>query len=355
MGRRCLFSSNKARLVRPQVIAGRFIMGWTSAGALVLGSVGIALFLGLRERRKRRTQGATFCTNVPSPWESRARVAAELAVEAGKAMVDTRARSKQSGGMDGISYKGRHDLVTATDKSNEDLIRRGLQEAFPEDDFLGEEASAQSGGAPSDLPANSLTWICDPIDGTTNFVHGFPVTCVSIALAKGHEIVVGVIYNPFSEELYQSVKGSGAFLNGNRLEVSRTTSMDQALVVAEYSCCREEESVRRMMETTGAIACAARAVRQTGCGAMDLCFLARGSVDAIFAGKSVIHSSVAGVWKPWDWAAGVLIAKEAGAVIFAGDGGEFRLMGDTMLGAASAELASCLEKQLASSWHGDGK
>ncbi|CAM9163568.1 unnamed protein product, partial [Ectocarpus fasciculatus] len=114
-------------------------------------------------------------------------------------------------------------------------------------------------------------------------------------------VVVGVVFNPFTQELYQAVKGGGSFLNGKRLEASETTVMEQAMVMAEYSSLREEESLRKMLDTTGAIAGAARAVRQTGCGAMDLCFLARGSVDAVFGG-------VAGVWKPWDWAAGVLIA-----------------------------------------------
>ncbi|CAN0443827.1 unnamed protein product [Ectocarpus sp. 12 AP-2014] len=269
-------------------------------------------------------------------------VATALAQEAGQAMLDAKALCAQEGkGKDGggVSYKGRHDLVTETDRSNEALIQRGLHEKFPEDHFLGEEASADRGGAPSELSNNILTWVVDPIDGTTNFVHGFPVTCVSIGLAKGDEVVVGVVFNPFTQELYQAIKGGGSFLNGKRLEVSETTVMEQAMVMAEYSSLREEESLRKMLDTTGAIASAARAVRQTGCGAMDLCFLARGSVDAVFGG-------VAGVWKPWDWAAGVLIATEAGAAISAGDGGDFRLMGDTMLGAATAELASSLREVL---------
>lgn len=279
-----------------------------------------------------------------SPWSARVRVAVALALEAGQAMVDAKARSAReeegrNGG--GVSYKGRHDLVTETDRSNEALIQRGLLQAFPDDRFLGEETSASNGGhAPLEVGGSELVWIVDPIDGTTNFVHGFPVTCVSIALARGGEVIVGVIYNPFSKELYQSVKGGGSFLNGSPLQVSGKTEMEQAMVVAEYSCLREEESLRKMMETTGSIACTARAVRQTGCGAMDLCFLARGSVDAVFGG-------VAGVWKPWDWAAGVLIATEAGAVIFSGDGGRFQLMGNTILGAATPELASTLTSQLA--------
>lgn len=208
----------------------------------------------------------------------------------------------------------------------------------------------------------------------------------------------------------------------------RAVTLSPLVQVAEYSCCRDDESVRKMMDATGAIACAARAVRQTGCGAMDLCYLARGSVDAVFGGEFLavereiavsdhgpdhqprgphrrclafslqftqrkavtrrslqrshlvalflshlvflrgvraiifkdalylyiditllIPTGVAGVWKPWDWAAGVLIAKEAGAVITSGEGSKFRLMGHTMLSAATAELGSCLVKQLSTS------
>eukprot|EP00904_Undaria_pinnatifida_P003520 jgi/Undpi1/13169/HiC_scaffold_8.g02831.m1 len=267
-------------------------------------------------------------------------------------MLDAKACSAQDQGREGgVSYKGRHDLVTETDRSNEALIQRGLKQAFPQDRFLGEETSAAAAAAETTNGVGGATplkavedgvemvWIVDPIDGTTNFVHGFPVTCVSIALATRGEVIVGVVYNPFTKELYQSVKGNGSFLNGDPLEASGKTKMDQAMVVAEYSCVREEESISKMMKTTGSIACTARAVRQTGCGAMDLCFLARGAVDAVFGG-------VAGVWKPWDWAAGVLIAKEAGAVILAGDGGQFRLMGDTILGAATPVLASSLTSQL---------
>eukprot|EP00752_Nemacystus_decipiens_P006746 g6062.t1 len=273
-------------------------------------------------------------------------VATALALEAGQAMLDAKAlcakedQEGRSGKGGGVSYKGRHDLVTETDKSNEALIQQGLAQAFPEDQFLGEEASAERGGGALELSESALTWIVDPIDGTTNFVHGFPVTCVSIGLARGNEVVLGVVYNPFTKELYQAVKDGGAFLNGRGLEASRTTVMEEAMVMAEYSSLREEESLRQMLDTTGALAGAARAVRQTGCGAMDLCFLARGSVDAVFGG-------VAGVWKPWDWAAGVLIASEAGAVIQAGDGTNFLVMGDTVLGAATPELATSLRTLLA--------
>eukprot|EP00903_Cladosiphon_okamuranus_P010787 g10193.t1 len=272
-------------------------------------------------------------------------VATALALEAGKAMLDAKAlavKEGQEGRSEacGVSYKGRHDLVTETDRMNEALIQQGLSRSFPEDQFLGEEASAERGGAPLELSENALTWIVDPIDGTTNFVHGFPVTCVSIGLARGSEVVLGVVYNPFTKELYQAAKGGGAFLNGRSLEASRRTVMGEAMVMTEYSSLREEESLRQMLDTTGALAGAARAVRQTGCGAMDLCFLARGSVDAVFGG-------VAGVWKPWDWAAGVLIASEAGAVITAGDGAKFRVMGDTLLGAATAELGSSIRTLLA--------
>ncbi|CAM9392000.1 unnamed protein product [Hapterophycus canaliculatus] len=167
-------------------------------------------------------------------------VATALALEAGQAMLHAKAlcavdgRNSKEG--DGVSYKGRHDLVTKTDRSNEVLIERGLCEAFPEDQFLGEEASAERGGAPSELSDQVLTWIVDPIDGTTNFVHGFPVSCVSIGLARGNE-ASRFFFNPFTKELYQAVKGGGSFLNGDRLEASRTAVLEQAMVVSAKGTC----------------------------------------------------------------------------------------------------------------------
>ncbi|CAM9891168.1 unnamed protein product, partial [Discosporangium mesarthrocarpum] len=102
----------------------------------------------------------------------------------------------------------------------------------------------------------------------------------------------------------------------------------------EYSYLRQEGSINMMMETTSRILLVAQALRQTGCGAMDLCLLARGGVDAVYGGLLI--------WKPWDWAAGVLIVEEAGGKVFDGGGGEFELMGDTLMCTSTAELAEAL-------------
>ena len=119
--------------------------------------------------------------------------------------------------------------MTATDKANEKLIFDAVRKSFPEDMLIGEESSADAGSiaALTDAP----TWIVDPVDGTTNFVHGFPMTCVSIGFGRGGKMEVGVVYDPCADELYQTVRGCGAFVNGQRAYSSDCTELGNAVVV----------------------------------------------------------------------------------------------------------------------------
>ncbi len=119
--------------------------------------------------------------------------------------------------------------MTATDKANEKLIFDAVRKRFPDDMLIGEESSADAGSiaALTDAP----TWIVDPVDGTTNFVHGFPMTCVSIGFGRGGKMEVGVVYDPCADELYQAVRGFGAFLNGQRAYSSDCTELGNAVVV----------------------------------------------------------------------------------------------------------------------------
>ncbi|CAN0100641.1 unnamed protein product, partial [Discosporangium mesarthrocarpum] len=151
-------------------------------------------------------------------------VATSLALRAGLAMLEAQETSKK------VSHKGQHDLVTETDRSNEELIRKGLSAAFPGDGFIGEEDSEVNGGVLV-LDEKVPSWIVDPIDGTTNFVHGFPVTCVSIGMACGRKAQAGVVFNPCTGELYQAVRGKGAFLNGKPIGVSGVKRLSHAIVV----------------------------------------------------------------------------------------------------------------------------
>ena len=127
-----------------------------------------------------------------------------------------------------IERKGRQDFVSEADKACEEFVLGALLKAFPEDAFLGEEGGAQNAGG-------EATWIIDPIDGTTNFIAGIPVWCVSLGLVIGGKSMLGVIYNPVTEELYTAQAGSGAFLNGKRIRVSNAQKLDEARMHLGFS------------------------------------------------------------------------------------------------------------------------
>lgn len=230
-----------------------------------------------------------------------------------------------------VIHKGVTDLVTETDKANEKLIFDAVRKSFPEDQLIGEESSADAGSiaALTDAP----TWIVDPVDGTTNFVHGFPMTCVSIGFGRGKKMEVGVVYDPCSDELYQTVRGFGSFVNGQRASSSGCTDLGSAVVITEYGYQRDPIAVRMMMEATEKVLRKCRAIRQVGSGCLDLCWVGCGRVDAVYAG-------VAGEgWQPWDYAAGWLFIEEAGGVVTQVDGTPFHVFSNSVLCAASRQLA----------------
>lgn len=193
-----------------------------------------------------------------------------------------------------ISYKGDIDLVTEVDRACEELIVSTLQGAFPGHSFLAEEDNYQRG----DLP---FKWIIDPLDGTTNYAHGFPWFCVSIALEYQGEVVLGVIYHGMREELFTAVKGGGAFLNGEPIRVSARAPLKRALLATgfPYDVARDNENnFGNFIE----LQLAARGVRRAGAAALDLAYVAAGRLDGYWECKL----------KPWDVAAGSLMVAEAG-------------------------------------------
>eukprot|EP00268_Persea_americana_P068732 TRINITY_DN9631_c0_g1_i4.p1 TRINITY_DN9631_c0_g1~~TRINITY_DN9631_c0_g1_i4.p1 ORF type:complete len:210 (+),score=42.78 TRINITY_DN9631_c0_g1_i4:255-884(+) len=140
-----------------------------------------------------------------------------------------------------VEHKGQVDLVTETDKACEDVISQHLKRHFPNHEFIGEETSAAFGTAElTDQP----TWIVDPLDGTTNFVHGFPFVCVSIGLTIAKVPTVGVVYNPIIDELFTGILGQGAFLNGKRIKASSQTELVKSLLATEvYTCLFSSENL----------------------------------------------------------------------------------------------------------------
>ncbi len=144
-----------------------------------------------------------------------------------------------------IERKGRQDFVSEADKACEEFVVGALLKAFPEDAFLGEEGGAQNAGG-------EATWIIDPIDGTTNFIAGIPVWCVSLGLVIGGKSVLGVIYNPVTEEFYSAQAGEGAFLNGKRIQVSGAQKLDEARMHLGFSYRRPvQEHIRRRQRLPG--------------------------------------------------------------------------------------------------------
>ncbi|GAA0172921.1 phosphatase [Lithospermum erythrorhizon] len=210
-----------------------------------------------------------------------------------------------------VEHKGDVDLVTETDKACEDLIFNYLKQKFPSHKFIGEETTAANGVTElTDEP----TWIVDPLDGTTNFVHGFPFVCVSIGLTIGKAPTVGVVYNPIMDELFTGVEGKGAFLNGKPIKVSSQTELVKSLLSTEAGTKRDKPTLDALSNRISSLLAKVRSIRMTGSCALNLCGVACGRVDLFYE---------TGFGGPWDVAGGAIIVKEAGGVIFDPSGKDF--------------------------------
>lgn len=193
-----------------------------------------------------------------------------------------------------VDYKGRADMVTDVDRRSEEIILDGIRRAYPGHAVLAEESGEHE--AQSDY-----RWVVDPIDGTTNFVHGYPFYCVSIAVQYRQETVAAVVLNPVLGELFSAFKGTGAHLNGNPIAVSPTGELPKALLATGFPY-QIGEHWQHSMTLFEAFYRNCHGVRRDGAAALDLCYLAAGRFD--------------GFWEyelqPWDVAAGLLIVQEAG-------------------------------------------
>lgn len=197
-----------------------------------------------------------------------------------------------------IEYKNPVDMVTVADKTIESFLKKKLSEKYPDVFFLAEESNAKN------LEHNKKMFIVDPIDGTTNFVHNYPLFSISLAYRENNETKIGIVYLPYFKSLYHAEKGKGAFCNGKRIQVSRTDKLINALVVTGFACIRDEEKIDNM-EYFRKVIYQARGVRRDGSAAIDLCYVAQGTFD-LFWEMSL---------SPWDIAAGVLLVQEAGGMV----------------------------------------
>lgn len=223
-----------------------------------------------------------------------------------------------------IEYKGDVDLVTEADRESEKLIVGRIRKLWPEHDLVGEEGSRQETGS-------DFRWYVDPLDGTTNFAHGYPVFCISIALDYKGERIAGVVYDPCRDEMFAAEKGSGSQLNGGRIYVSKTQRLAESLVATGFPSHKRHKNPN--IHFYHQITLRSHGVRRAGSAALDLCHVACGRYDAFWEFNL----------NPWDTAAGALLLEEAGGKITDFTGGPFALNSREVLATNSllhAELLS---------------
>ncbi len=220
-------------------------------------------------------------------------VAKDAANEAGRIM-----QEHQENGFDISRKSAYNDIVTDADYACQEHIVKTIHEAFPDDGFLTEEDT--------ELPAgeNGRQWIIDPIDGTKNFVHQFPHYCTSIALEVDGTMQVGVVYAPVQDNLFYAVRGDGAYLNGEQIQVSAVDALQDALIITRVTDWNQSELIERETAFLHALLDIPSSFRRPGSAALDLCYVACGYADG--------HALV--TINKWDVAAGQLIVEEAGGV-----------------------------------------
>jgi len=216
------------------------------------------------------------------------KIAKDAALKAGEMLRENFNEARE------VFFKGEINLVTHFDSLSQKIIHERLSASFPEHDFLAEEGLCKEKGS-------EYRWLIDPLDGTTNFVHKFPVFCISIALEKKGEIDLAVVYDPLRKEMFWAETGQGAFLNGKKIRVSSIDDLDKSLVATGFPYDIRESEVNNINHFNN-FAIRVQAIRRCGSAAMDLCYVACGRFDGFWELKL----------NPWDVAAGVLIVKEAG-------------------------------------------
>jgi myo-inositol-1(or 4)-monophosphatase len=232
------------------------------------------------------------------------------------------------GNAQSIQFKGRANLVTEMDRRSEDHLIRAIRAQHPQHAILSEEVGALPGGP------GQPEWILDPIDGTTNYVHGLPYFCVALALRDGSQLRAGLVYQPYVDELYSAERGHGAFLNGRPLHVSATPVLDDALLATGFPgdlSRAEDTNIERFL----ALMPRTRAIRRLGSASLDLCNVAAGRLDGFWQVTLPV----------WDVAPGAIIAEEAGGRVtdFAGNAGLYEGSIAATNGQIHAELIEILQ------------
>ncbi len=257
-----------------------------------------------------------------APHDQLIRDAGSIATSAGELILTLSSRDRQ------ISYKSARDMVTEVDQGSENYIVSEIQRLYPDHEILAEEGSGSSS------TSSDYKWIIDPLDGTTNFVHGFPVFAVSIGIQFQDELFVAAVYDPHRKELFTAGKDQGAFLNGELISVSQTHELGKSLLATGFSYFNDDY-FKLNMELWASIYGKTQGLRRAGAAAIDLAWLACGRLD--------------GLWefslKPWDIAAGALLVTEAGGVV-SGPQGETLDLGTGHIIAANPSIHPHIIKEI---------
>ncbi len=247
--------------------------------------------------------------------ETITRLVCDIAHEAGSYI----RKERECFSLDKVERKHAHDYVSYVDKASEQLIVKALRELLPEAGFITEEGTTKEDSSLLTSDPSSLTWVVDPLDGTTNFIHGFAPYAVSIALCKGSQIVVGVVYEIVSDECFYAWQGGGAWMNGQPIHVSKSEINDALLCLQlPYNSDAYKPVITRMINRFyGHVG----SIRMMGSAAVALCYVAAGRLDG-YAERYIGQ---------WDYMAGSLIVLEAGGRVTNYEGNDYFMEGDSVV------------------------
>ncbi|MGN1115401.1 MAG: inositol monophosphatase family protein [Candidatus Ornithomonoglobus sp.] len=218
---------------------------------------------------------------------------------------ETKKIALDRGSANDVTVKGLADFVTKVDMGVQEFLRPRLAELYPEVQFMSEEKDN------SDIDFGGKVWVLDPIDGTTNLIHDYKMSAVSLGMVDNGIPVMGVVYNPFTEELFYAQKGKGAFLNGKAVKVTNADTLAKSLISVGTSPYRKELADKNF-DIIKKLFTASEDIRRCGSAALDLCYTACGRIDGFFERNL----------KPWDYSAGITILREAGGMVTDMEGNE---------------------------------
>lgn len=264
--------------------------------------------------------------------EEWARVAESAALEAGNLIKEQLSKPKEL-----YSKSSNIDLVTETDRKCEEIIIGEITKRYPTHNIIAEESFAASGASGYQFSDSVPNWVIDPIDGTNNFVHGYPFSCVCVGVSIGKIPVVGVVYNPAGGETFRAIIGQGAFMNGERISVSTNVStLNAAALGTEFGYARDIADVDVVLKRLrNLLLVKTQTIRCAGSAALNMCNVATGRLDLYFEGLNSKQGP-----KPWDVIAAAVIVTEAGGVLRDLDGSPFDPCCGRILAVNSVELAN---------------